>query len=233
MNKRIISCLMASAFALSLAACADERQVGRVGGTEQNTNSDESGEVSSTADVSDEISDDVAGGGSDVPSSDGLDYEIEEGAAVITKYSGDSSVVEVPREFEGSPVTKIGPYAFEACYGVTEVMLPDTLTIIGEGAFMDCGDLEKINIPETVTGIDRGAFVSCTSLASLEIPENVEYIREEAFTACEALTSLTIENPGLAYENWGLEDLPDVTVYSQSGSTVSEWASEMGKFSAQ
>lgn len=169
----------------------------------------------------------------DIQTADDFKYEIIDGSAIITQYTGNSKNVEAPDEIEGNPVTKIGTYAFEAKYNITSVKLPETVTLIGEGAFMDCSDLESINIPEAVTGIDRGAFVSCTSLTSIVIPAAVAYIREEAFTACEAMTSLTINNPDLAYENWGLEELPELVIYAESGSAVAGWAEGMGKFSAE
>ena len=93
---------------------------------------------------------------------------------------------------------------------------------------MDCSSLEEVNIPEAVTGIDRGAFVACTSLTEITVPQNVAYIHEEAFTACEGLTTLRILNPNLKYENWGLEELPDLIIYAPEGSEVISWAQEKG-----
>ena len=43
------------------------------------------------------------------------------------------------------------------------------------------------------------------------------------------MTSLTIMNPDLAYESWGLEDLPNLVVYAPEGSSAAAWASDMGK----
>ncbi|MBQ8297955.1 MAG: leucine-rich repeat domain-containing protein [Ruminococcus sp.] len=165
----------------------------------------------------------------DIQSSDEFEYEIINGEAVIEGYTGSSSEVEVPAEIGGAPVTKIGTYAFEAEYDITSITLPDTITLIGEGAFMDCGSLETINIPEAVTGIDRGAFVACVSLTEITIPAACQYVREEAFTACESMTTLTIENPELAYESWGLEELPELTISAPEGSSVAAWAEGMGK----
>lgn len=165
----------------------------------------------------------------DIQSIDDYDYEIIDGSIVITGYTGSASEVEVPAEIDGAPVTKIGTYAFEAEWDIVSITLPDTITLIGEGAFMDCGSLESINIPEAVTGIDRGAFVGCGCLAEITIPAGVQYIREEAFTACESMTSLTIENPELAYENWGLEELPELVIYAPEDSSVAAWAEGMGK----
>ncbi len=157
-----------------------------------------------------------------------FEYEIIDGAAVITKYTGSSKDVEVPGEIENVPVTEIGFYAFEAKFLVETVTLPESVTCIDEYAFMDCSSLKSINIPDAVTSIERGAFVACTSLESLDIPANVQYIRQEAFTACDGLTSLTINNPDLEYEDWGLEDLPNLTLYAPADSGVCAWAEEKG-----
>lgn len=222
----LISLLICSAVML-FPGCSE------VGNTNDNSGSDNS-EITAEVTTEEEIPEDEMPTMRvpEIQTADEFKYEILDGGAVITAYVGSSASVEIPSELGGSPVTEIGFYAFEAKYNIEEIILPDTLITIGEGAFMDCESLVSITIPESVVGIDRGAFVSCTRLAQLTIPENVQYIREETFTACEALTSLTIENPDLAYENWGLEDLPELTIYAPEDSAAAAWAEAMGKFSA-
>ncbi|MBE6861669.1 MAG: leucine-rich repeat domain-containing protein [Ruminococcus sp.] len=230
MKKAIFSILICSAAAMAFTSCS------KVGNTESNSNAESSVTEETTAAVEAETAEATEKPTErvkDIQTGDDFMYEIIDGEAVITEYTGSSDEVEVPAEIEGAPVTKIGTYAFEAEYDITSVTLPESITLIAEGAFMDCSSLESINIPEAVGGIDRGAFVACTSLAEITIPANVQYIREEAFTACEAMTSLTINNPDIAYENWGLEELPELTVYAEEGSVVAQWAEGMGKFSAQ
>lgn len=165
----------------------------------------------------------------DIVASDSFEYEVLDKGTVITKYTGSDTDVVVPDTLGDSPVVEIGFYAFEACYDITSVTLPESVSLICEGAFMDCSSLQKINIPEAVTGIERGAFVACTSLTELTVPANVGFINEEAFTACESLLTLTINNPDLAYESWGIEELPDLKIVAPEGSAVYEWASAMGK----
>ncbi len=155
-------------------------------------------------------------------------YEIVDGKAVVTKYTGPDGAVEVPAELGGAPVTEIGFYAFEAQYGVTSVKLPDTITAVRESAFMDCAAMTEINIPDAVTVIERGAFAACTSLESLRLPAAVSQVDEEAFTACTSMSVLYIDNPDLPYSNWGLEELPDLQISAPEGSAVSRWAAEKG-----
>lgn len=149
-----------------------------------------------------------------------FEYEILDGGVTITKYTGSSTDVIIPAEIEGTPVTKIGFLSFEAKFDIQSITLPETTEVICEGAFMDCSSLVSINIPESVTSIERSAFAACTSLETLVIPSSVQSIEMEAFTACEAMTSLEIHNPELQYDSWGLETLPNITVYADENSDL-------------
>ena len=164
-----------------------------------------------------------------IVSSDDFEYELKDTGAVVTRYKGEAADVVVPYELGGAPVTEIGFYSFEAQYDIHSVTLPETVTLICEGAFMDCASMESINLPEGLTGIERGAFVACTSLKALTLPSSCTSVAEEAFTACESMTELTINNPDLAYENWGLEELPGLRITAPEGSAVQAWAQGMGK----
>ena len=55
-------------------------------------------------------------------------------------------------------VTSIGDYAFNFCYGLTSVSIPNSVTAIGKYAFAYCICLASVSIPNSVTAIGRGAF---------------------------------------------------------------------------
>ena len=55
-------------------------------------------------------------------------------------------------------VTGIGPYAFQNCACLTEVVIPDGVVTVGEGAFFGCRSLEEITGPGSVTGMDGSAL---------------------------------------------------------------------------
>ena len=157
-----------------------------------------------------------------------FEYEIINGGAVITKYSGNAEEVVIPSELGGVPVTELGYYAFEAKWDLKSVTIPDTVTGIGEFCFSDCSSLVSVELPESLTYLDRGAFAACTSLPELNVPAGVSVIHEEAFTGCGSMTSLTIGSSTVNYENWGLEDLPDLTLYVTEGSSIAQWAQDNG-----
>ncbi|MBO5412115.1 MAG: leucine-rich repeat protein [Clostridia bacterium] len=90
-------------------------------------------------------------------------------------------------------VTTIEKYAFAKLTGLTEVVLPSTLTRIGVGAFLGCTNLKTINL-EHVKFINADAFRGC-ALESLDLvddkddPNDVEgqlvAISNYAFADCK------------------------------------------------
>ncbi len=99
-------------------------------------------------------------------------------------------------------VTSIGEYAFYDCWGLTSVVLPNTLTSIYHGAFEYCGSLISLNLGTSVTSIGSYAFHGCSSLTSLDIPNTVTSIDEWAFYECWGLTTVVFPNSLTSLGNW-------------------------------
>lgn len=115
----------------------------------------------------------------------------------------------------------IAPGAFVDCAAVTEVTLPNTVTLVGECAFYGLTNLSKVtfggdalanlvigkyafrgcsNLSEIalmpgsrVSTISEGAFLDCTSLVSLTIPATTTSIQADAFSGCSALETINFE----------------------------------------
>ena len=75
----------------------------------------------------------------------------------------------------------IGNYAFDNCTKLTEIIIPDSVTIIGENAFSACKSLATVTIGNSVTSIGTFAFYDCKSLISITIPDSVTSIGNAAF----------------------------------------------------
>lgn len=123
----------------------------------------------------------------------GLNYTIENDKVNITGYTGVPTVVVIPDEIDGFPVTSIGYQAFRECNSLTNVKIPDSVTIIDAEAFNRCANLTNVTIPDSVTEISWGAFWGCSSLTNITIPESVTHIGNGAFGS-SGLTSVTIKN---------------------------------------
>ena len=89
-------------------------------------------------------------------------------------------------------VTVIQDKAFYSCENLTSVTLPEGLENIKYEAFMDCVSLEAINIPQSVTEIGYDAFAGCAKLKSVDLPNTLTTIGSGLFSGCAGLTSVTL-----------------------------------------
>ena len=111
---------------------------------------------------------------------------------VSTAYKG-SITIPASITYDGTTysVTSIGTCAFNGCYRLTSITIPNSVTSIGFYAFAACTGLTSITIPNSVTFIGGWAFEGCTGLTSITIPNSVTSIGREAFKGCTRLTSIT------------------------------------------
>ena len=108
-------------------------------------------------------------------------------------------------------VAAIAPRAFWQS-AVTEIQIPNSVTMIGEAAFADAEDLTDITLPlgltavsrymlagtavnnvvlpEGVTDIGAGAFEDCMRLRTLFIPASLRRIGDQAFAYCSILSEI-------------------------------------------
>ena len=152
---------------------------------------------------------------------DGINYDLvakAKQATVIAKSSGKySGEVVIPEsvEHEGTAysVTSIGERAFDGCWGLTSVTIPNSVTSIGGDAFFDCQFLTSVHISDIAAwcNIDfKGAYhntlhsnplryaehlyLNGEEVKDLVIPNSVTSIGSHAFYYCSGLTSVTIPN---------------------------------------
>ena len=93
----------------------------------------------------------------------------------------------------------IGPDAFERCFNLTKIVIPDSITSIGNSAFDWCSSLTSVTIPDSVTSIGYCAFAYCSSLTEVVIGNSVTSIDWCAFADCSSLTSITFNG---TVEEW-------------------------------
>ena len=139
-------------------------------------------------------------GDSDMITSEGLLYRIEDGKRVIiTGYEGDAARVEIPSYIDGLPVVEVETFTGENGRNITvkEVILPDSVTRIWNYAFYQCVSLQKINL-EKVNYVGEYAFAYCSRL------ENVAFwsypyltvLNQYAFAQCTSLQAIDLSSAG-------------------------------------
>lgn len=165
-----------------------------------------------------------------------------------TNLSSDMLIGDLVLPNDGS-ITALGESAFDSCYGLTSINIPDGVTSIGACAFYGCADLTNVRIPDSVISIEESVFYQCSSLTSIKIPskttiigywvfcgctnltniefhDNIKYINNGAFYGCTGLTSLVIP---LGVENieenafYGCTGLTNIKILN-SVAIIDDWA---------
>lgn len=145
-----------------------------------------------------------------------VDTDKDEATLLANDYSGDIVVPEkVCYEEKDYPVVVIGKGCFG--YGVTNVKMPNTITVLEESSFKQChveeleipnsvqnigencfenSSIVKISLPEGISEIPSMCFFGCTQLQKLKLPNSVTRIGSMAFYDCSSLVDLSL-NEGL------------------------------------
>ena len=109
-------------------------------------------------------------------------------------------------------VTSIGNNAFNNCYSLTAVNIPDGVTSIGNNAFYSCTSLTAINIPDGVTSIGNNAFQNCRELYDVVIHGKPALSNTGTFGGAPSTQKLYVHRSDLSWfeteTNWS-------TIYAQ------------------
>ena len=122
-----------------------------------------------------------------------------------------TGTLTIPATINGATVTTIGANSFVGLQ-ITDVTIPDTVTIISAGAFSGCSSLVRVKLGSGLVTIGngatsfsnnantsnpdahagRGAFGNCVNLEEVTFGPNLQMIGDHAFSECGHLKSLTI-----------------------------------------
>lgn len=130
---------------------------------------------------------------------------------------------ELVTEVNLTTATKISPYAFRKCIGLTSITISDSVKRIGYYAFSGCSGLTSVTIPSSLTSIGESVFSYCSSLTSVTIPDSVISIGKDAFSSCSGLTSVTIGNGVTRIGNrafYNCSSLTSITMLSTTPPTI-------------
>lgn len=117
-------------------------------------------------------------------------YALVDGEAVIQSCSSGDTVLNVPSEIDGYPVTMIYPTAFTPCTSV-EIILPEGVKLVREMAFYKCEYLKKVTMPQSLETLGNNCFDGCESLEYADLG-GAESIGTCVFLGCSSLREITI-----------------------------------------
>ncbi|MBQ9898904.1 MAG: leucine-rich repeat domain-containing protein [Ruminococcus sp.] len=136
----------------------------------------------------------------DTRTSGDYEYAVIDGEAVITAFLSTGSVVEVPSEIDGLPVTRIYTAAFASAV-CGEVIIPESVKTIDKLAFYGCTSITSITIKGAET-IGDGCFEECSALTTININGSCRTIEGgEPFSGCRALREINITGTGVSYSS--------------------------------
>lgn len=119
-------------------------------------------------------------------------------------YDEAAAVTDIGTTFRGTEITSfdefeyftgltsISEYAFQGCYNLTSINIPNGVTTIGDVAFYGCISLTNVTIPDGITKFGISAFNGCFKLTTITIPDGTTEIGGYAFCDCVSLTNVII-----------------------------------------
>lgn len=95
--------------------------------------------------------------------------------------------------------------AFEGCFNIRTISMPESVYDIGKRAFYGCASLENIVLSSNITSIGQGAFCGCANMKSLNIPR-IAIIQPETMMDCISLEEVTIDKNTAAIDNFAFKN---------------------------
>ena len=93
------------------------------------------------------------------------------------------TVVVLPAEYNGAPVTRIANNAFKGT-NIERIYFPESITEIAHRAFAGCEALTKVGLPDSLKTLGGNAFLDCKGITALYIGSSIEKISDNAFAGC-------------------------------------------------
>ena len=125
---------------------------------------------------------------------DGLEYQLQEDGTYYVG-AGDAREEErivIPKRHEGKKVTGIFEGGFAKCTNLTEIVIPNSVTVIGDNAFYNCRVLPSIELPKSVRKVDRMAFRLCRAIETVVFKGDDVELGPACFISCSSLTEITL-----------------------------------------
>ncbi|MDL2294589.1 leucine-rich repeat domain-containing protein [Ruminococcaceae bacterium OttesenSCG-928-D13] len=192
--KKILSVLLAFALMAALAACGKKDEPPT---TSTPADSSDAPAASSTPTPPDDEPLLPIDPYADVPEDPKFFYWYDDKDNIIVEqYTGSNSIVRIPAEFEGLPVTEIGndgtAGVFVGSETIEVVIIPEGVVKINSRAFKGLPNLKTVILPSTLKYMYTYVFDDCPNLTDIVLPDNLISMAEGVFNDCDSLTRMAI-----------------------------------------
>ncbi len=118
----------------------------------------------------------------------------------ITEVALPSTIKTCDNGFAGAPLVRasvadgterLPSSAFANCKLLTDVTLPESVTVLGDFSFSNCIALSDITLPGNLETIGNSAFIGCTAIDSIVLPDSLKNLNYHAFSNT-AFSEITI-----------------------------------------
>ena len=176
-------------------------------------------------DVKDGTDDNASNPGTTLKASQGLameKHETEPYYIVTGLGTCTDSTVVIPDTYEGLPVKEISRGAFARCTSVSEIIMPDSVTVVGEFAFENNDQLVSVRLSNNLTVLGAGMFDD-SAITSITVPSSV-ISAKDAFGNCTSLRSIVFLGDAPAFSKRSFDDVVATVYYDKDNPT---WTSEV------
>ena len=116
---------------------------------------------------------------------------IEEGVAGLSENS--LSKLPMTEVILPDGLSLIDTAAFSGCENLVTVNIPGSVSTLGHAVFELCSSLREIKIPEGITEL-VSTFMGCTNLKKVTLPGTLERIGSTTFASCSSLESIEMNS---------------------------------------
>ena len=112
---------------------------------------------------------------------------------------------------------------FAGCPKLTEIVIPEGVTVIPNYAFANCPNLERIVLPEGLEYIYHHAFSNCTGLTEMVYPSTIKTVG--GIDGCTSITSVVIPDGAETIGTNAFDSVPlESIVLPDSVTTINNYA---------
>lgn len=229
MNKKLPALFLALVLVLGMTACGGKATDGTTGSTDNTVTAEEDDHKTQNTkvDPNSPITEEMLRNHAVAPAED-FTYDVEDDGIKIRSYTGSDTVVVIPEEIEGKPVTALYNYVFGNNSPVRAVLIPESVKEIEE-VFINNETVELV-ICEGVTRTLGLTFGFCSNLQQVIFGKDLQELGGiGTFGNCSKLKELHFTQALTNIDDEGcFEGCDNLTIYGPADSYIESFAKEYG-----